>query len=621
MLIMEIRTTPEITSSDNKADIDLYKFAILTDDSARIKELLDRGCHLKRNNSEILSYIFICNAYKTAKMLLDYFEPEAILKALNNCKSISMLSFVLRNLSVEKYNFDIDKLISAIAFNFSINESLQNFIESYLTLRFNFRIYNEKSYQVVINDIWKCAEENFTIIKNVLEELIEDNLYPDEFTIRNAIFEDYIEVTRFLITNEKTNKSELRQILKYSLFTVSSVEMAQLLISFGIDPKEKNKENETPSQYYLKNVTRNSPLWDVRCFFLKLDSDNDANSNISFITEEVKIRDLIPVQQNDSFEIMYKEQSFKVSNRFFFSLSKIIPMDRSIFKFFLPEEIFLSISQEFPENSFYLTFDLNEKVLLAIHEKQMLPPNETIKFIEGNDNFIVSHYHHGNYYAELSFGKTEYIDHSDHNIEKKYEYRALLSYPVDGLENIKMYPGFMDLNSKNVFYFYDQNVANEYILDNKKAYMTIERLLPRCTFNYTKYLQRLSKIKQIPASISEYLNIDNFIETSVKDDVLANNLRQKIDKFVGDPCAFYNVTSLNSIKVNFRKMLPVGCRVYDLFECLIKLQQQTNSKILDNLSVYSFLGEFITKTFDLENVLTWENYLRIKNNQLESIGC
>ena len=167
---------------------------------------------------------------------------------------------------------------------------------------------------------------------------------------------------------------------------------------------------------------------------------------------------------------------------------------------------------------------------------------------------------------------------SDHNIEKKYEYRALLSYPVDGLENIKMYPGFMDLNSKNVFYFYDQNVANEYILDNKKAYMTIERLLPRCTFNYTKYLQRLSKIKQIPASISEYLNIDNFIETSVKDDVLANNLRQKIDKFVGDPCAFYNVTSLNSIKVNFRKMLPVGCRVYDLFECLIKLQQQTNSK-------------------------------------------
>lgn len=623
MLTTHIETAPEITPSESKAALELFKLAILNDNSEKVKELLDKGFYLDRYNSEIWSYIFIFDAYKIAKLLVKQFEPVSILKSLNYCKSFHMLTLVLGHLSVEEYKQEInfENLIAAVVFNFTANADLRNFVERYL--RFIFKISNNTqiSFPHTINELWKAAEKNIAIVGPVLEELVEDNLLPDSSGIYQLLYCNHVEVLRFLLTNKNTNKSELKQILKYSLFSVCSVEMAQLLISFGIDPKQTNSQKETPSQYYSRSVCRDSPLWDVRCFFLKLDPQKLSDSTYYFMTEEVQMSDLVPCQQRDSFEIMYNEQPFKVSNRFFFSLSKIIPMDKKIFNYFLPEEVFLSLSKKLKEKTFYLTFDLKDKVLLAIHNKVMLPPNRTIKYIEGLDNFIASYYHNGNYYAEFSFGKTEYIDHSDNEAEKKYEYRVLLSYPVDGLGNITAYPGFMDLNAKEVFYLCDHNVAHEYVLVDRcygPFYSTFEKLFPRNRFNYVSILQRLSKIKHIPASINEYLKIDEFIENTIRDDVIANKLRLKMEKHVGDPCAFYNVSSLNNIKVNYRKMLPVGCRVYDLFEFLVKLQQQTNAKILDNLSVYCFLGKFLTEQFDLEYILTWDNFLKIKHNQLES---
>jgi hypothetical protein len=115
---------------------------------------------------------------------------------------------------------------------------------------------------------------------------------------------------------------------------------------------------------------------------------------------------------------------------------------------------------------------------------------------------------------------------------------------------------------------------------------------------YTVIAQRLESAQRSPASLHEVQRLYRLLRAQHHrlgvDDVLP-----RLDRMSGDLCARYGEANLDAFPPKRQKLLPAGCRVYDLINFSTELASHHANPIAAR-ALHAHVGMLISEEYDLE---------------------
>ena len=367
----------------------------------------------------------------------------------------------------------------------------------------------------------------------------------------------------------------------------------------GKFPHEVNQNEETAD--FLKSRYLESLPQTVRHALVPV-AEWDG-SLPEFSNTQLSIQELHAVNYNPhtgDFEIEYDGKTYLSSKRFLSSLARKLKVSSNIFRYFSGEEVLTRAAEKNPEMDFRVTFDNRRNQILGVVDatKKILPPEIARRIFSEDPRTRSLEYKEGVISAEMILDESFTIDG-----DSEYRRKLTLHYPVDGV------------NMPSIFLAVERQVCANGATALVNAFRTeievndhsgthLSRLIS--SFSNESGFQvlenRILKAQQTRASIRELMNIQNLISAQVRSREDCTRLNERLELVAGDPCAVYEVTSLNNISAKRRALLPVQCSVNDLINFCSELTTHHGELLQRPHAFDEQAGTMLAQEFDLEGI-------------------
>ncbi len=336
---------------------------------------------------------------------------------------------------------------------------------------------------------------------------------------------------------------------------------------------------------------------------LMLPDAGAVQEELEFTNSQLAIQDLHAVNynpQNGMFQIEYEGETYLASSRFLSSLARKLKVSTNIFRYFSGEEVLNRAAERNPELAFRATFDHKRKEILGVVDtsKKILPPEIAKRIFEEDPRTKSLSYRNGIISAEMLLDNNfEIADDSE------YKRKLTLHYPVDGVNLPSIYLAVeRQICTNGMTALVDSFRTEIEVNDNSGTHLS--RLIS--SFNNEngfKILEgRILKAQQTLASVREVMELQNLLLAQIPVRSDFNIINERLDAIAGDPCAQYEVTSLNNIAVKRRALLPVQCSVNDLINFCSELTTHHRDLLINPNRFHVTVGKMLSQEFDLEEM-------------------
>lgn len=432
-----------------------------------------------------------------------------------------------------------------------------------------------------------------------------------------AVEVDFTEGLRLLLS-ERRELCELSEetMGRSPLHEVRSLEIAEMLLEAGFKPDRPNRLGELPhntvqDQKIALLLRRKYEELHPATFALPIVKPAELQWDQRFTSEIVSLDDLIPVDCNaatGSFAIEFNGEHFQTTPRFLTSLARKLKFSNNIFNYFSGEEVFSRVYERAPDVSFRVTFDNQEKKVLGVVDqtKKILPVQIACKIFADDPKVIDVQYEDGVWKAELDIDQYFIVKN-----DSEYRRKFFLHYPVDGVNMPAIYLAVeRQICANGATALVNQFKTEIEINDQSGTHLS--RLL-RSFSNESGFLaleSRIARAQETFASVAELLRIENLINTQINDREVASQLTNRLEEIAGDPCARYEVTSLNNIPPKRRSLLPVDCSVNDLLNFCSELATHRHN-LINRKELFDVLfGTLLASEYDLEGLYHFNRQAR-----------
>ena len=375
----------------------------------------------------------------------------------------------------------------------------------------------------------------------------------------------------------------------------------------GKFPHEVNQDEETADFLKERYLECHPPA--VR---QPLMPDAEWNSSLpEFSNIQLSIQELHAVNYDPhtgDFEIEYDGKTFLSSKRFLSSLARKLKVSSNIFRYFSGEEVLTRAAEKNPDMDFRVTFDNRRNQILGVVDatKKILPPEIARRIFADDPRTRSLEYKDGIISAEMILDESFAIAG-----DSEYRRKLTLHYPVDGV------------NMPSIFLAVERQVCANGATALVNAFRTeievndhsgthLSRLISSFSNESGFHVleNRILKAQQTRASIRELMNVQNLISTQVKDRDDCTRLNERLELVAGDPCAVYEVTSLNNISPKRRGLLPVRCSVNDLINFCSELTSHHRELLNSPEQFNAAIGKSLSQEFDLEEMYHYHDRSR-----------
>lgn len=432
-----------------------------------------------------------------------------------------------------------------------------------------------------------------------------------------AVEVDFAEGLRLLLSERGELCSRAEETMGRSpLHEVRSLEIAEMLLEAGFKPDQPNRLGELPHETVQDReiallLQRKYEELHPAALALPIVKPAELAWDQRFTAEVVELNDLVPVDCNaatGSFAIEFNGERFQTTSRFLTSLARKLKFSNNIFNYFSGEEVFSRIYERAPDVSFRVTFDNEQKKVLGVVDqtKKILPPQIACKIFADDPKVIDVQYEDGVWKAELDIDQYFIIKN-----DSEYRRKFFLHYPVDGINMPAIYLAVeRQICANGATAFVNQFKTEIEINDQSGTHLS--RLL-RSFSNESGFLaleSRIAKAQETFASVAELLRIENLINTQINDREVVSQLTNRLEEIAGDPCARYEITSLNNIPPKRRSLLPVDCSVNDLLNFCSELTTHHHN-LINRKELFDVLfGTLLASEYDLEGLYHFNRQAR-----------
>ncbi len=391
------------------------------------------------------------------------------------------------------------------------------------------------------------------------------------------------------------------------LFEVKSLAVAEFLVKNGAKPDVTDSYGNYAYQTihnsdaadFLHNLHREM----MPAALVPVEEDGRIQWEDRFYTETITLSALTPVdfdRATGKFKLEYDGTTFRVTDRFLTSLSRMMKFSNNIFKYFSAEEVFARVYERNPDVRFQVTFDMQDKDVLGVVDvqKNILPAQYACRVLAEDPRIKDIHYSNGLWEARLSLN-SEFNIRNDSN----YAQELVVHYPVDGVSMPAIYLAVLRQVCSNGAVALVNSFKTEIEIGDNTG-MHLSRLLR--SFNndngFAALESRIQTAQETMASVAEFQKIENLLSSNIADSQAFLPLRTQLHQLAGDPCSHYGITSLNNIQPKRRALLPVGCSVNDLLNFCSELTTH-HENILQKIKPFNAeIGKILSAEFDLEGM-------------------
>ena len=322
-----------------------------------------------------------------------------------------------------------------------------------------------------------------------------------------------------------------------------------------------------------------------------------------FSNIQLSIQELHAVNYNPhtgDFEIEYDGKTYLSSKRFLSSLARKLKVSSNIFRYFSGEEVLTRAAEKNPDMDFRVTFDNRRNQILGVVDanRKILPPEIAQRIFADDPRTRNLEYKDGIITAEMILDESFSIAG-----DSEYRRKLTLLYPVDGV------------NMPSIFLAVERQICANGATALVNAFRTeievndhsgthLSRLIS--SFSNESGFQvletRILKAQQTKASVRELMNIQGLISAQVKKRDDCTRINERLEMVAGDPCAVYEVTSLNNISPKRRGLLPVRCSVNDLINFCSELTTHHRELLTSPEQFDAAIGKSLSQEFDLEEM-------------------
>lgn len=464
--------------------------------------------------------------------------------------------------------------------------------------------------RIKIMPLRKAVKENRY---DVAEFLIESGIRPDPEKdmdlISAALENNSTTMLRLLLPFFDLNSpgTDGRTPLFYPSLTK---EEAECLVKAGAKPDVADQDGILPYQAvtdqetseYLKTL-----YFELHPVVEYLPAAAEAEKKLDwserFMTAKVSIADLVPVdcdQATGKFKIQFEDHTYSTSDRFISSFARKMKFSSNIFNYFSAEEVFDRVQQRNPDVAFKVTFDRQDGEILGVVDetKKILPAEIACSVFASDPRVKKIQYSKGVWEAEFLLDETFSVKN-----DSDYARKIWVHYPVDGVSMPCVYLSVLRQVCSNGMTALVPSFRTD-IEINDESGTHLSRLL-RSYNNENGFMaleSRLQTAQDTRASVNELLKFENLLATQISDQASASQLQTRLEEMAGDPCARFEVTSLNNIAPKKRSLLPVGCSVNDLFNFCSELTSHHDNIISRVDAFNATLGSMLAQEFDLEEM-------------------
>lgn len=328
-----------------------------------------------------------------------------------------------------------------------------------------------------------------------------------------------------------------------------------------------------------------------------------AEEELQFSNSQMTIQELHPVDcdpAKGTFSIEYNGEVFQVTKRFLSSFARKLKVSTNIFRYFSGEEVFDRVAKYNPDLRLRATFDHLTGEILGVVDanKKILPPEIAHRIFAEDPRTQELQYRDGIISAWMVLDENFSIAG-----DSDYSRRLTLHYPVDGVSLPSFYLAVERLICSNGATMLTDAFRTEIeVNDNSGTHLS--RLVSSFSneHGFRTMQSRLRVAHETRASIHELLVVQELIQTLITSKSMYSRVNERLEQMAGDPCAQYEVTSLNNINTKRRPLLPVQCSVSDLINFCSELATHHGKEFSSPERIDVLIGRMLSHEFDLEDM-------------------
>lgn len=428
--------------------------------------------------------------------------------------------------------------------------------------------------------------------------------------VAEEVFQAAIETDEVEIIEQFVGRMKAELPVRNFLAEAKSVETAKWLIEqgFPIDqPSSLSKQlpyetSEIPEvAAYLKDrwLKLHPPLPAV----IPHSGTGAGAEELQFSNSQMTIQELHPVDCDPAtggFSIEYNGEVFQVTKRFLSSFARKLKVSTNIFRYFSGEEVFDRVAKYNPDLRLRATFDHQAGEILGVVEanKKILPPEIARRIFAEDPRTQELQYRNGIISARMVLDENFSIAG-----DSDYTRKLTLHYPVDGVSLPSFYLAVeRQICSNGATMLADAFRTEIEVNDNSGTHLS--RLVSSFSneHGFRTMQSRLRVAHETRASIHELLVVQELIQTLISSKSMYSRVNERLEQMAGDPCAQYEITSLNNINVKRRPLLPVQCSVSDLINFCSELTTHHEKELSSPERIDGLIGHMLSHEFDLEDM-------------------
>ena len=344
---------------------------------------------------------------------------------------------------------------------------------------------------------------------------------------------------------------------------------------------------------------------------------------------ETEIGDITPIWsehlQHDGIikrslnEISSSAGELIVTDRFVTSLCSKFGIGTNFFKLFTPSEVFERIQDTQPRTAIRITTQRGPDKKIALAASTPTKPlvdsdtlNNAIHSLLRNDEECVKDISYANGIVRTIHKMGAFWEINNDVFKQEF----VLDTPIDGYGRPSVYLAVLREVCTNGMISYAPTYRHDITLgkrtdsvdeaivraieafDNEEGFMTLRNRLRIAQ----RSMASLNEVHKLREKLKRGFNFD--MDLVGLDGEEANPQQRKVvarfDELIGDIATMYDIASIESVTAKKKRVLKMGCTVYDLLNFVSEITTHHMGVIKDANQLHSWVGDMVSHEFDLE---------------------